>query len=95
MNKIMIFFTTILCSLKVPMKALIGFGRCYILSADSLSCSELKSVCTIPKHQLRANSQNDMCLRMMDCLHHVTATCKVLKGLTEVWGQVSEVVLRS
>ena len=27
-NKIIIFFTTILCSVKTPMKALIGFGRC-------------------------------------------------------------------
>ena len=67
----------------------------YIPSADGLSCSELKSVCTILMHQLRANSWKYTCLRMMDDLHHVTATCKVLKGLNEVWSQVSEVVLRS
>ena len=80
-NKIMIFFTTIFCSLKAPMKALIGFGRCYIPSADSLSCPELKSVCTILMPQLWANSWKYTCLRMMDCLHHVTATWKVLKRL--------------
>ena len=80
-NKIMIFFTTILCSLKAPMKALIGFGRCYIPSADSPSCSEPKSVRTISMHQLWANSWKYTCLRTMDCLHHFTATWKVLKGL--------------
>ena len=94
-NKIMIFFTTILCSLKAPMKALIGFGRCYIPSADGPSCSKLKSVCTISMRQLRANSWKYTCLKMMDCLNHVTVTWKVLKGLNEVWGQVSELVLRS
>ena len=90
-NKIIIFVTTILCSLK----ALIGFGRCYIPFADGLSCSELKSVCIISMHKLQANSWKYTCLRMMDCLHNVTATCKVLKGLNEVWGQLLEVVLRS
>ena len=80
-NKIMIFFTTILCSLKAPVKALIGFGRCYIPSTDSLSCSEPKSVCTVSMCQLRANSWKYTCLRTMDCLHHVTTTWKVLKGL--------------
>ena len=80
-NKIMIFFTTILCSLKAPMKALIGFGRCYIPSTESPSYSKLKSVHTILMHQLRANSWKYMCLRMMDCLHHVTVIWKVLKGL--------------
>ena len=94
-NKIMIFFTTILCSLKASIKALIEFGRCYIPSADSPSCSEPKSVCTILMRQLRANSWKYTCLRMMDCLHHVTVIWKVLKGLNEVWDQVSEVVLRS
>ena len=83
-NKVMIFFTTIFCSLKAPMKALIGFGRCYIPSADSPSCSELKSVRTISMHQLLANSQKYTCLRMMDCLHHVTVTWKILKGLKEI-----------
>ena len=63
------------------MKALIGFGRCYIPSADSPSCFELKSVCVILMHQLWANSWKYTCLRMMDCLHHVTVTWKVLKGL--------------
>ena len=38
------------------MKALIGFGRCYIPSPNGLSCSEPKSVCTILMHQLQANS---------------------------------------
>ena len=38
------------------MKALIGFGRCYIPFTDSPSCSELKSVGTISMHQLRANT---------------------------------------
>ena len=80
-NKIIIFFTTILCSLKASMKALIGFGRCYKPSADGPSCPEPKSVRTISMRQLRVNSWKYMCLRMMDCLHHVTATCKVLKGL--------------
>ena len=75
------------------MKALIGFGRCYIPSADSLSCSKPKSIHTVLMHQLWANSWKYTCLRMMDCLHHVTVTWKVLKGLNEVWGQVSEVVL--
>ena len=83
-NKIIIFFTTKLCSLKAPMKALIGFHRCYIPSADSPSCSKLKSVCTVSMCQLRANSWKYMCLRTMDCLHHVTATCKVLKGFKGV-----------
>ena len=55
-NTIIIFFTTILCSLKASLKALIGFGRCYIPSTDDLSCSKLKSVCTILMHQLWANS---------------------------------------
>ena len=32
-------------------------------------------------HQLRANSWKYTCLKTMECLHHVTATCKVLKGL--------------
>ena len=73
-NKIIIFFTTKLCYLKAPMKALIGFHRCYIPFPDSPSCSKLKSVCTILMHQLWANSWKYMCLRMMDCLHHVTAT---------------------
>ena len=77
----MIFFTTILCSLKAPVKALISFGRCCIPSADSLSCSKLKSVCTISMCQLQAISWKYMCLRMMDCLHFVIATWKVLKGL--------------
>ena len=63
-NKIIIFFTTILCSLKTSMKALIGFGRCYIPSADGLICSEPKSVCTILMRQLRANSWKYTCLRM-------------------------------
>ena len=80
---------------KAPMKALIGFRRFYILSADSPSCSELKSVHTISMCQLQANSWKYTCLRIMDCLHHVTVTCKVLKGLNDIWGQVSEVVLRS
>ena len=79
----MIFFTTILCSLKAPMKALIGFGRCYIPSADSLSCSELKSFCTVSMCQLWANSWKYTCLRTTDFLHHVTATWKLLNGLTE------------
>ena len=65
------------------MKALIGFGRCYIPSADSPGCSKPKSVRTISMHQLWANSWKYMCLRMMDCLHHVTATWKVLKGLSK------------
>ena len=38
------------------MKALIGFDRCYILSADHLSCSELKSVHTVSMCQLWAKS---------------------------------------
>ena len=80
-NKIMILLTTILCSLKSPMKALIGFVRCYIPSADSPSCSEPKSVCILSMHQLWANSWKYTRLRTMDCLHHVTATWKVLKGL--------------
>ena len=83
-NKIMIFFTTISCSLKAPMKALIGFGRCYIPSTDSPSCSKPKSVCTVLMRQLWANSWKYTCLRMMDCLHHVTATWKVLKGLIPI-----------
>ena len=74
-NKIMIFFTTIFW-------VLIGFGRCYIPSADSPSCYKPKSVRTISMCQLRANSWKYTCLRMMDSLHHVTATWKVLKGLT-------------
>ena len=80
-NKIIIFSTTILCSLKAPLKALIRFGRCYVPSTDSLSCSELKSVRTVLMRQLQANSWKYMCLRTMDCLHHVTATWKVLTGL--------------
>ena len=91
-NKIMIFFTNILCSLKAPVKALIDFSRCYILSTDSPSCSEPKSVRTISMPQLQANSWKYMCLRMMDCLHHVTATWKVLKGLKDVletWALIS------
>ena len=80
-NKIIIFFTAILCSSKASMKALIGFGRCFLPSAYGPSCSKPKSVCTILMCQLWANSWKYMCLRMMDCLHHVTATCKVLKGL--------------
>ena len=92
-NKIMIFFTTILCSLKAPVKALIGFGRCYVPSADSLSCSEQKSVCTVLMHQLQANSWKYTCLRTMDCLHHVTATWKVLKGLSH-WVNCNLFVLR-
>ena len=74
-NKIihMIFVTTISCSLKAPMKALIGFGRRYILSTDNNpSCSKPKSVRTILMHQLWANSWKYTCLRMMDCLHHVS-----------------------
>ena len=63
------------------MKVLIGSGRCYIPSTDSLSCSKPKSICTILMCQLGANSWKYRCLRMMDCLHHVTATGKVLKGL--------------
>ena len=80
-NKIMIFFTTILCSLKAPVKALIGFGRCYIPSTNSPSCSEPKYVRTVSMHQLWANSWKYTCLRTMDRLHHVTATWKALKGL--------------
>ena len=66
---------------KNPMKALIGFGRCSIPSADGLSCFELKSIHTILMLQLWANSWKYTCLRTMDYLHHVTVTCKVLKGL--------------
>ena len=55
-NKIIIFFTTKLCSLKAPMKAPNGFGRCYIPSADRLSCSKPKSVHTVSMCQLQANS---------------------------------------
>ena len=63
------------------MKALIGFGRCYIPSADDLSCSELKSLHTVSMCQLWAKSWKYTCLRVMDCLHYVTATCNVLKRL--------------
>ena len=80
-NKIIFLFTTILCSLKAPVKALIGFGGCYIPSADGPSCSELKSVCTVSMHHLQTNSWKCMYLRTMECLHNVTATCKVQKGL--------------
>ena len=52
----MIFFTTIFCSLKAPIKALIGFGRCYIPTTDSPSCSKPKSLRTISMCQLQANS---------------------------------------
>ena len=55
-NKIIIFFTTKLGSFKAPMKALIGFHRYYICSADSPICSELKSIHTILMRQLQANS---------------------------------------
>ena len=55
-KKIIILFTTILCSLKAPIKALIGFGRCYIPCADGTNCSKPKSVHTISMHQLQANS---------------------------------------
>ena len=83
-NKIMNFFTTVLCSLKAPMKALIGLGRCYIPSTDSLSGFKPNSVHTILMLQLWANSWKYTCLRMMDCLHHVTPTWKLLKGLREL-----------
>ena len=66
-NKIMIVFTTILCSFKTPMKALIGFGMCYVPSADSPSCSKPKSVHTVSMYQVWANSWKYTCLRMMDC----------------------------
>ena len=79
-----IFFTSKLCSLKAPMKALNRFGRCYIPSAGRLSCSELKSVHTVLMHQLWANSWKYTCLRMMYCLHHVTVTWKVLKELSVI-----------
>ena len=56
------------------MKALIGFGMHDISSTDGHSCSELKSVFIASVCQLRANSWKYTHLRMMDCLHHVTAT---------------------
>ena len=91
-NNIGDFFTTKLCPLRDPVRALIGFGRCQIASPDGPSCSAPIFTRTILLHQLRAKSWKYTCLRMMDCLHHVTATWKVLKGLNGVWGQVSEVV---
>ena len=91
-NNIGDFFTTKLCPLGDPVRALIGFGRCQIASPDGPSCSAPISTCTILLHQLRAKSWKYTCLRTMDCLHHVTVTWKVLKGLNGVWGQVSEVV---
>ena len=66
------------------MRALIGFGRCQIPSPDGLSCSTPIFTHAIMLHQLRANSWKYMCLRMMECLHHVTATWKILKGLNEI-----------
>ena len=67
------------------MRALIGFGRCQIPSPNGLSCSTPIFTCTILLHQLQANSWKYMCLRMMECLHYVTARWKVLKGLSDVW----------
>ena len=91
-NNIGDFFTTKLCPLRDPVRALIGFGRCQIASPDGPSCSAPISTRTVLLHQLRAKSWKYTCLRTMDCLHHVTETWKVLKGLNGVWGQVSEVV---
>ena len=80
-NNIRNIFRTKLCPLRDPMRALIGFGRYQIPSPDGLSCSTPIFTCTILLCQLRANSWKYTCLRMMECLHHVTVTWKVLKGL--------------
>ena len=81
-NNIGDFCRTKLCPLRDPMRALIGFGRCQIPSPDGPSCSAPIFTHTILLHQLGANSWKYTCLRMMNCLHHVTATWKVLKGLS-------------
>ena len=81
-NNIGDFFRTKLCPLRDPMRALIGFGRCQIPSSDGLSCSAPIFTHAILLHQLWANSWKYMCLRTMECLHHVTVMWKVLKGLS-------------
>ena len=82
-NKIIIFFHKYIMLFKSPCEALIGFDRHYIPFADGFNCSKPKSFHAIMGNygQLWANSWKYTCLRTMDCLHHVTATCKVLKGL--------------
>ena len=47
------FFTTNLCPLRDPMRALIGFGRCQIPSPDGPSCSIPIFTPTVLLHQLR------------------------------------------
>ena len=88
-NNIGDFFRTKLCPLRDPMRALIGFGRCQIPSPDGLSCSTPIFTRAILLHQLWANSWKYRCLRTIECLHHVTATWKVLKGLMSAEGSCS------
>ena len=92
-NNIGDFFTTKLCPLRDPMRALIGFGRYQIPSLDGPSCSVPIFTCTILLHQLQADSWKYTCVWGWCSVYTVSQWhWWYWMGLNGVWGEVSEVV---